>query len=151
MLERFKTILVTTDFSELGDHAITHAFHIAADNGGSVILCHVLETIVTPSPLYAQYYPTDLVTPEVRARAEEDATKALLERVPKDPSFSQVPHSVRLIHGSPSREIVHLAGALKTDLIVISTHGRTGLKHWLLGSVAEQVIRHAHCAVLVVR
>ena len=86
-----------------------------------------------------------------RLTVEEDATKALLERVPKDPSFSQVPHSVRLIHGSPSREIVHLAGALKTDLIVISTHGRTGLKHWLLGSVAEQVIRHAHCAVLVVR
>jgi nucleotide-binding universal stress UspA family protein len=151
MLERFKTVLVTTDFSDLGDHAIEHAFRIAADNHGSVVLCHVIETIVTPAPLYAQYYPADLITPEVRARAEEDATKALLERVPQDPPLNAVPHSAKLVHGSPARDIVSVAQAVKADLIVISTHGRTGLKHWLLGSTAEQVIRYAHCAVLVVR
>jgi len=151
VLERFRTIIVTTDFSEAGDHAIAHAFRIAADNQGSVVLCHVLETVVTPSPLYAQYYPTDLITPEVRARAEQDATEALLTRAPKDPPLSEVPHSVRIAHGSPAREIVHLAESIKADLLVISTHGHTGLKHIVLGSVVERVIRHAHCAVLVVR
>ncbi len=151
MLERFKTILVTTDFSELGDRAIAHAFRIAADNGGAVVLCHVLETVVTPSPLYAQYYPAELISPEVRARAEQEATQGLLERIPKEPPLANVPHSVRLIHGSPAREIVYLGKNVQADLIVISTHGRTGLKHWLLGSTAEQVIRYAHCAVMVVR
>jgi nucleotide-binding universal stress UspA family protein len=151
MLERFKTVLVTTDFSELGDHAVTHAFRIAADNEGSVILCHVLETVVTPAPLYAQYYPAELMTPEVRAQAEQDARQALLDRVPTGAPLNNVPHTVRLAHGNAAREIVHLAASSNVDLIVISTHGRTGLKHWLLGSVSEQVIRHAHCAVLVVR
>lgn len=151
MLVRFKTILVTTDFSELGDHAIAHAFRMAADHGSAVVLCHVIETVVTPAPLYAQYYPADLITPEIRERAEEDATKALLERVPEDPTLKSVAHSVRLAHGAPGREIVAVAESEHADLIVISTHGRTGLKHWLLGSTAEQVIRHAHCAVLVVR
>jgi nucleotide-binding universal stress UspA family protein len=151
VLERFRTILVTTDFSEAGDHAVEHAFRVAADNQGSVVLCHVLETIVTPSPLYAQYYPSDLITPEVRARAEQDARDALLARVPKDPPLAGIPHSVHVAHGSPAREIVHLAESLPADLIVISTHGHTGLKHIVLGSVVERVIRHAHCPVLVVR
>ncbi|MBI1816154.1 MAG: universal stress protein [Deltaproteobacteria bacterium] len=151
MLERFKTVLVTTDFSEHGDHAIAHAFRIAADNGCPVVLCHVIETVVTPSPLYAQYYPTDLITPEIRARAEQDATQALLDRVPKAKPLSDVAHSVKLAHGSPAREIVHLGETVGADLIVISTRGHTGLKHIVLGSVVERVIRHAHCAVLVVR
>ncbi|MBI4514638.1 MAG: universal stress protein [Deltaproteobacteria bacterium] len=151
MLERFKTIVVTTDFSERGDHAIPHAFRIAADNDGKVIMCHVLETVITPVPLYAQYYPTDLLTPEVRARAEQDAGDALRQRVPQDATLAAVPFSLSIVHGSPAREIVHLAEEAKADLIVISTHGHTGLKHIVLGSVAERVLRHAHCAVLVVR
>ena len=151
MEENFRRILVTTDFSEAGDHAIGHAFRMAADHGAEVLLLHVVETVVAPNPLYAHYYPTDLLTPEVRARAEADARQALLERVPKDGPLTAVTHRVVIAHGMPAEEIIHTAETQQADLIVISTHGRTGLKHLFLGSTAERVIRHVHCPVLVVR
>jgi universal stress protein A len=151
MQEDFKRILVTTDFSEAGDHAITHAFRIAADHGAEVLLLHVIETIITPNPLYAHYYPTDLLTPEIRARAEADAEQALLERIPKAEALAAVPHRVVVSQGMPAEEIIRTTQEQRADLVVISTHGRTGLKRFLLGSTAERVIRSVQCPVLVVR
>jgi universal stress protein A len=151
MHESFKRILVTTDFSESGDHAVAHAFRMAADHGAEVLLCHVIEMVVAPNPLYAHYYPTDFLQPEIRERAEKDAHKALLERVPKDEELATVPHRTIVAHGTPAEEIIRTAKDQETDLIVISTHGHTGLKHLFLGSTAERVIRHVHCPVLVVR
>jgi len=151
MHESFKTILVTTDFSESGDHAINHAFRMAADHGAEVVLLHVVEMIVAPNPLYAQYYPSDLLGPEVRQRAEQEAHNALRERVPAEQGLAVVPHRTLVLHGLPADEIIRAAETAQADLIVIATHGRTGLKHLLLGSVAERVIRHVSCPVLVVR
>jgi len=151
MHENFKRILVTTDFSESGDHAIGHAFRMAADHGAAVVLCHVIETVVAPNPLYASYYSPELMSPEIRERAESDARQALLERVPKDAPFASVSNSIVIAHGMPADEIVRIAEEGKADLIVIATHGHTGLRRLFLGSVAERVIRHVHCPVLVVR
>jgi universal stress protein A len=151
MHENFQRILVTTDFSESGDHAVAHAFRMAADHGAEVFLCHVIEMVIAPNPLYAHYYPSDLLNPELHERAEKDARQALLERVPTASPLAEVPHQTVLAHGTPADEIVRLARDLKTDLIVIATHGHTGLKHLFMGSVAERVIRHVHCPVLVVR
>ncbi len=151
MFESFKKIMVTTDFSEAADHAVNHAFRMAADHGAEVLLCHVIETIIAPNPLYAYYYPTELLSPEVRERAERDATEALLERVPRDGPLAQVSHRTLVVHGMPADEIIRAAEQQGADLIVIATHGHTGLKHLFMGSVAERVIRHVHCPVLVVR
>lgn len=151
MHESFKRILVTTDFSEAGDHAIGHAFRMAADHGAEVVLCHVVETILAPNPLYAHYYPADLLNPEIRERAEQDAHNALSERVPKDSELADVPHTSFVAHGMPADEIIRVAKDRDADLIVIATHGRTGLKHLFMGSTAERVIRHVHCPVLIVR
>jgi nucleotide-binding universal stress UspA family protein len=151
MHERFKSILVTTDFSEVGDHAINHAFRMAADHGAKVVLCHVVEVPMAPVPLYAQYYPPDMLTPDLEKQIKEEAQRALLERVPSDGELSQVAHEALVIRGLPSEEIVQTAKEIGADLIVISTHGHAGLKHVLLGSVAERVVRHAACPVLVVR
>jgi len=151
MHENFKRILVTTDFSESGDHAVGHAFRMAADHGAEVLLLHVIETMMAPNPLYAHYYPTDLLTPEIRTRAEEDAKRALLDRVPKDGPLVAVTHQIVVVHGIPAQEIIRTAEEQHCDLIVISTHGRTGLKHLLMGSTAERVVRHVHCPVLIVR
>jgi nucleotide-binding universal stress UspA family protein len=151
MQEDFKRILVTTDFSEAGDHAIAHAFRMAADHGAEVVLLHVVETIVAPNPLYTQHYLTDPFTPEVHARVEAEARQALLERVPKDGTLAEVPHRVVVSQGLPAQEIIRTTAEQQVDLVVISTHGRTGLKHFLMGSTAERVIRHVHCPVLVVR
>jgi len=151
MEENFKRILVTTDFSAAGDHAVAHAFRMAADHRAQVLLLHVLELIVAPSPLYAPYYPTDVLSPEVRARAESDARCALKERVPRTAPLNAVPYEVLVVHGMPAEEIIRTADHQDADLIVISTHGRTGLTHFFLGSTAERVIRHVRCPVLVVR
>ncbi len=151
MLERFQRILVTTDFSEAGDRAIGHAFRMAADHDAEVILCHVIEPLIVPNPLYAQYYPGELLSPDVLARAQEDARAALEERVPRNEPYAKVRHRVVIGQGAPVDEIIRIANEEGVDLIVIATHGHTGLKHLLMGSVAERVIRHARCAVLVVR
>jgi nucleotide-binding universal stress UspA family protein len=151
MEENFQRILVTTDFSDAGDHAVGHAFRMAADHGAEVLLLHVLELIVAPSPLYAPYYPTELLTPEVRARAESDARSALQERAPTSGPLAAVPYQVLVVHGMPAEEIIRTAEQQQADLIVISTHGRAGIQHFFLGSTAERVIRHVHCPVLVVR
>jgi nucleotide-binding universal stress UspA family protein len=66
--------------------------------------------------------------------------------------LSEAPElETEIVSGLPQDEITRAATRLKSDLIVIATHGRTGLKRWLMGSTAEQVIRHAPCPVLVVR
>lgn len=151
MYEDFKRVLVTTDFSAHGDAAIGHAFRVGADHCAEVVLCHVIETPPTPNPLYAHYSASELFKPEQRRLAEEHAQKALLERVPKDPPLSEVKHRAHVTHGEPITEILRLAEQEHADLLVIATHGRTGVKHFFLGSVVERVIRHAHCPVLVVR
>ncbi|GBD26688.1 TRAP-T-associated universal stress protein TeaD [bacterium HR30] len=151
MLERFQHILVTTDFSEAGDRAIPHAFRMAADHHAEVILCHVIEPLIVPNPLYAQYYPGELLSPDVLARAQEDARAALEERVPREEPLAQVRYRCVIGQGTPVEEIIRIAQEEGVDLIVIATHGHTGLKHLLMGSVAERVIRHARCPVLVVR
>ena len=151
MNEDFKRVLVTTDFSAPGDAAIGHAFRVGADHGAEVVLCHVIDTPPTPNPLYAHYSPSTLFQPEQRRLAEDQAAKALLERVPKEPPLSEVKHRALVTHGEPIAEILRVAKEEHADLLVIATHGRTGLKHFFLGSVVERVIRHAHCPVLVVR
>jgi nucleotide-binding universal stress UspA family protein len=151
MQESFNRILVTTDFSDSGDHAIGHAFRIAADQSATVVLCHVIETTVMPNPLYAQYYPTDFLGPEVRERAGREAKRGLLDRVPHDGILQHVPSETVVLFGTPTDEIIRFAEERAVDLIVIATHGRKGLRRWVLGSVAEQVIRHGPCPVLVVR
>ncbi|MFQ5666355.1 MAG: universal stress protein [Candidatus Binatia bacterium] len=151
MHESFKRILVTTDFSEAGNHAIDHAFRMAADHQAEVLLCHVVEMVLAPNPLYAHYYPSDLLNPEVRRDAETEAHRALRALVPKEGPLAGLPHTTVVLHGLAAEEIIRAAADHKVDLIVIATHGRTGLKHLFMGSTAERVIRYVKCPVLVVR
>lgn len=151
MHERFTTILVTTDFSPLGDRAIGHAFRLGADHGAKVILCHVMEIPAAPIPLYAQYFPAEVLSPGIEQQIRDDALAALRERVPVDAELGSVEKEFVVTRGLPAEEIVRVAGERNAELIVISTHGHAGIKHVLLGSVSERVVRHAPCAVLVVR
>lgn len=143
-----RSVLVSTDFSELGDSALPYAFRLARDIGASVMLVHVLEAHPLPNPLYAHYYPTP--TPEQLAQAEARAQEALRARIPDEFRRSNRAE-ILLAHGSPALEILRIAGEKRLDLIVIASHGRTGLRRLVLGSVAERVLRDAPCPVLVVR
>jgi universal stress protein A len=141
-----KRVLVPIDFSELADEAVVQAVQIASHSGATILLLHVVEPVV---------YPVDsLVVPA----AMEDANLQLVQNSKK--KLSEIQDEVALrgvkceaatLLGKPYHQIVETARKKKIDLIVLPTHGHTGLKHIYLGSTAEKVVRHAPCSVLVVR
>jgi nucleotide-binding universal stress UspA family protein len=135
-----RTILHPTDFSERSQYAFGLACALARDYGARLIVLHVVEV---PTVIYGE----GVVPPnpeEVRRAAQEE-----LEQL-------QVPHANvrperRLEQGDTVPEILRVAQAVHADLIVLGTHGRTGLARLLMGSVAEQVMRQAACPVLTVK
>jgi universal stress protein A len=140
----FQRILVPIDFSETSIAAFGCALGIARKVGATVHLAHIYE----PPSFMAGYHTLPITVPDdqivQKARIDLDAL------IPLDlPSNIKVKSFVRT--GRPYVEIAKLAKEEKIDLIVISTHGYTGLKHTVLGSTTERVVRHAPCAVLVVR
>jgi len=130
-------ILVPTDFSDPADQALRQARDLAARDGATIIPVHVIEELTVP--LVYDVDVAALDTDDVRRRARASLQEA-----------SEAEH-VRVVSGHPGRRIVEVAAEEEADLIVIATHGRTGLPRVLLGSVAETVIRRADCPVLTVR
>jgi len=130
-------ILFPIDFSKSNHAALSYATSIARDSGAKLIIVHVAESPTA----YAggeMYYGV----PEPNEKAIEDMLRAM---VPADPA---VAFEHRLLSGDPATEIVHLAEQDHVDLIVMSTHGRTGFNRLIMGSVAEAVVRNAKCPVL---
>jgi nucleotide-binding universal stress UspA family protein len=140
--------LVTTDFSEASDRGLPTAFALARQNEAKVTLCHVVEYLSRPNPLYAHYAPVETVEPEVQHRATERARELLRERIPADWTERT---DIALPQGPPADEILRVAREQAVDLIVIARSGHTGIIERLLGGVAYRVVRHAHCPVLVIR
>jgi nucleotide-binding universal stress UspA family protein len=140
-----RRILVPLDFSEPSQQALRYAHVFAEQFGASLTLVHVIEPMVYPAELgYVPIVPDDLE----EKRMEE--LKGRLKAIAQDlGTTSKVETSLRV--GRSWREICDAAKADNTDLIILSTHGYTGLKHALLGSTAERVVRHAPCPVLTVR
>lgn len=132
-----RTILFPTDFSRLSDAGLRYATSLARDSKARIVIVHVEE----PAAAYGggeMYYGI----PE----PDRDALKQMLAAVkPPDPeiAFEQV-----LLMGDPATEICEAAKQHQADLIVISTHGRSGLRRMLMGSVAEAVVRQAPCPVI---
>jgi nucleotide-binding universal stress UspA family protein len=143
--KQFRTILVPTDFSEPSGQALDLALGLV-EPGGTLILIHVVDDI----PLTYGYVGVASTPAELRARVDGEATRELQAFGPAA-SPSGIALDRRLLHGTPYMAIVQEAQTARADLIVMGTHGRTGLKHILIGSVAEKVVRKAGCPVLVVR
>lgn len=144
----FKTVLVSTDFSPLGNAAMPLAFRLAHDHKCKLVVATVLEFPPAPNPMYAHYYP--MPTPKQKAEARAKATKAL-EAIVADAHPKGVACELAVLEGDPATELAAYAKAHKVSAIVMSSHGRTGMKKLLLGSVAEKVLRHTTCPVLLVR
>lgn len=141
----WKKILCPVDFSEGSRHSVEEAARVAIESNAELVLVSVLAWpvfyLVEPISL-----PPTLEAQVVRAAEEGIATwkeAALKQGVTKV--------STHVMRGDAAHEIVELAKREDCDLVIIGTHGRTGIRHVLLGSVAEKVVRHAECAVLVVR
>ena len=141
---KIRNILVPVDFSDNASRALTSASELAARFGAPITLIHVLE----PAPFMSGYetLPYKVSDKQLEMKAQTELEALAVRFV--DPA---VETKRFLRKGKPYHEIVKAAKELKADLLVISTHGYTGLKHTLLGSTAERVVRHADCAVLVLR
>lgn len=142
-------ILVATDFSEPSEHAVAAAAALAGPLGAKVTLFHSFD----PNPLVP---PGAIPRPEqYREKITKEMTEAVTQRLDglragklaavKDVEIATVTHR------SPASAIVEHAKKVGADLIIVATQGRTGLGALLIGSVAEKVVRHAHCPVLAVR
>lgn len=142
------TVLVTTDLSTLGDAALAQAAALARAHLARLVVLSVVETPAPANPMYAHYYPTP--TPAKLAKAREQLGKALEERAAALRK-QELEVECLVTDGDPAAEIIRAAKERKVKALVISTHGRTGLKHFLLGSVAERVLKGTTCPVLLVR
>lgn len=138
-----KRILVTTDFSACSKVALRYAAALAQGFGAEILLIHVVPTVM----------PADLSHRGLTAEEKRliRGAKDLLPFVRKAELDSTLPVEVQVLNGTPADEICKAAKENACDVIVIATHGNTGLKHFWLGSVAEKVARYAPCPVLVVR
>jgi nucleotide-binding universal stress UspA family protein len=135
-----KTILFATDLSTSSDAALEYATSLAASLGAKLLIVHVEE-----NPLAygagEMYYGT--IEPDT------DALRKMLYAVkPHDPAIH---YEHRLLLGEPAGAIVDLAEREGIDMIVLATNGRTGLMHFVMGSVAEEIVRTAPCPVVTVK
>ncbi len=139
---RIRTILVPTDFSPTADRALGAARALALATGPTeIVLAHAN---FMPREIEAlAVYGAERIFEDIEKTAREQLDKRLAE-------LSAAGISARQSHvdGRPDEVILELAQRERAELIVMGTHGRTGLRHVLLGSVAERVLRHAECAVL---
>jgi len=146
MKNAYRTVLAPTDFSPGSRAALQQLERLwPAGTRARVYLVHVLEPLgfaAPPAPIWIDYN-----------LAREDDARRRLERVAARLRQRLGPAARVTLHvptGVAHDEICRLAAKLRADLVVLGTHGRTGLTHVLLGSVAERVVRHARCPVLTV-
>lgn len=133
-------VVVPVDFSEDSLAAVDTAIQVAKSKAA----VHVIHVLPELSPLE----PGEVwETIDAKSRTEH-ASRAMQKRL-GDPKYEGV--QIKILFGDPGHAIARYAEDLNADLIVLPSHGRTGLAHLLIGSVAERVVRLAHCAVLVLR
>jgi len=143
-LLKIKTILVPIDFSQTSKKALLYAIRMAEQFGSKIILLNVVEPVASPD---FAYHPLMLETDKIKS-----AAKSRLEALCREALLSPAMLDRVLVrYGTPFAEITGAARTLKADLIILTTHGHTGLKRVFLGSTAERVVRHAPCPVLTVR
>jgi universal stress protein A len=145
MFPQFKTILVATDFSRTSEHALEYAQGLAKSFGGTLHLLHVVPDPVLASA-WSEAYAYDLTALGERLRVE-----AVQQLAARAESIRDVSVTTEAIIGVPATLISVTAAERGVDLIVMGTHGRSGLSHLFLGSVAERVVRTAPCPVLTMR
>jgi universal stress protein A len=145
---QLRQILLPTDFSGCANYALPYAAALARAAQAKIICLHVVEPVV-PTVGYtglAEPLPIADVSDQLEGSAERELPKLTACDECAGLEIEEV-----IVHGDPAAEIVRVAGERQVDLIVISSHGRTGLGRIIFGSTAEAVVRHAVCPVLVVK
>jgi nucleotide-binding universal stress UspA family protein len=137
-------ILFPTDFSSFSNHALRHALALTRRFKARLKVVHVIPQVLPTGD--ADYFGAPwLITPEARQHVDEEMRRFLAPA-----REARIDYQTEICEGDPWREIVALAGEMAADLVVMGTHGRSGIEHLLLGSVAEKLIRRLPCPVLTV-
>jgi nucleotide-binding universal stress UspA family protein len=144
---RIRNILAPTDFSAPSLHACKYAKELASRFQAHVHLITVVESTVPLVPeagLLFSHQADKLLE-------QQKAARTALEKFAADPMFGDQRPRLHVLAGNPHKELLEFAKNHEIDLIVVGTHGRSGLSHLLMGSVAEKIVRLASCPVLTVR
>jgi nucleotide-binding universal stress UspA family protein len=137
-----KKILLPVDFSDCSQKALHYAISFARQFQAQLLLLHVLESVYPPPELLV------VDSSALDSRVREEAQRQLAAWAKEVPG---IPLRTVIRSGNPHLEIVAAAQENNTDLIILGTHGRSGMAHLFLGSTAERVVRRAPCPVMVVR
>jgi nucleotide-binding universal stress UspA family protein len=141
-----KTILFPTDFSDFSLYALDYAASFARQYGAKLVLMHVVDVFLTDPAYFAPYVPDRRMFVDFEKKSRER-----LEEIAKTKVPAGIPVEIVVKQGRAFVEIVREAREREVDLVVIATHGRTGLSHAMFGSTAEKVVRKAPCPVLSIR
>lgn len=140
---RLERLLLATDYSAAAQYAFKLACSLARDHGSRLFVLHVVLT------LGPEFVPLGEAATQLEPEGLRQRLWAELTQV--QPTDTTLPVEHLLAEGDPAAEIIRVAAAQDCQLIVLGTHGRTGLDRLLMGSVAEQVMRRAACPVLTVK
>lgn len=143
---QIKTILFPTDFSQGARAAMDHAVSLAQDYDAKLILLYVIQDI----SIAEWYIPSSLSVTDLVEDMQKSAWKEM-DKWGREAAGKVKDTEKQVVRGVPFVEIIRTAKERNADLIVIGTHGRTGIDHMLFGSTAEKVVRKAGCPVLTVR
>jgi len=142
---KYKKILFCTDFSENSDYAFDYAYGIAKRDGGLLYMLHVIPQ--NPHQVYA-YIPQDdleMIQKNIDQYVDENFRERYEKKIEKGVQYEIITKS-----GREDEEILQFAKTENVDIIVIGTHGRTGIDHVFFGSVAEKVLRHSVFPVFII-
>lgn len=145
---QIRSILVPTDFSECGNFALSYAASLARVFGASILCVHVIEPMVPTVGYSGMTEPLPIA--DISDQLEDSAEREL-PKIAEREECAGLEVEELIVRGEAAAEIVRVARDRKVDLIVVSSHGRTGLGRILFGSTAEAIVRHASCPVLVVK
>ncbi len=148
----FKKILAVTDLSDTSGAALRTALALMSEQAGSLVALHVLDVYLEPAPWAGPLSAAEQRTiADVDRRVEEGALAAMRAQLEAAGPHERARVELVVRRGNPVEVIDRYADAWGADLVVVGSHGRTGVGHALLGSVAERIVRTAPCAVLVVK
>jgi len=145
-METIKKILVPIDFSDYSKNALKYAVGFAKHFGSKMYIVYVVEPAVYPADFSLGQVAIPTTDVDMSQRAENE-----LDRLAKEHIGESVQYEKIIKTGKPFVEIIETASEIDADLIIIATHGHTGVEHLLFGSTAEKVVRKAPCPVLTLR
>lgn len=146
MEPKIKKVLVPIDFSDYSRNALHYSIEFAKHFDAELILVYVVEPMIYPPDFSMGQVAVPAMDLELDKRAREELDKLSKTEAPKDMKVKTVVKT-----GKPFYEIIETASEEDVDLIIIATHGHSGVQHILFGSTAEKVVRKASCPVLTLR